>query len=129
MIANIDITGIGKYSPDEPTKKYIRKKIGALDRMVSRHARKTVSAMVRIEEINGEHGNKYEVEVVITVPDQTIKVKDSTLNVLAATDIVERKLAGQLRKYKQNQLPHLGRRGLLARFKRSFEREQDHPAE
>ena len=66
MIANIDITGIGKYSPDEPTKKYIRKKIGALDRMVSRHARKTVSAMVRIEEINGEHGNKYEVEVVIT---------------------------------------------------------------
>ena len=53
MIANIDITGIGKYSPDEPTKKYIRKKIGALDRMVSRHARKTVSAMVRIEEING----------------------------------------------------------------------------
>ena len=122
MIANIDITGIGKYSPDEPTKKYIRKKIGALDRMVSRHARKTVSAMVRIEEINGEHGNKYEVEVVI-------KAKDSTLNVLAATDIVERKLAGQLRKYKQNQLPHLGRRGLLARFKRSFEREQDHPAE
>ena len=85
--------------------------------------------MVRIEEINGEHGNKYEVEVVITVPDQTIKAKDSTLNVLAATDIVERKLAGQLRKYKQNQLPHLGRRGLLARFKRSFEREQDHPAE
>ena len=129
MIANIDITGIGKYSPDEPTKKYILKKIGALDRMVSRHARKTVSAMVRIEEINGEHGNKYEVEVVITVPDQTIKAKDSTLNVLAATDIVERKLAGQLRKYKQNQLPHLGRRGLLARFKRSFEREQDHPAE
>lgn len=124
MIANIDITGVGKYIPDDSTKKYIRKKIGALDRMVTRHARKTISATVRIDEVNGDHGNKYEVEVVLTVPDQTIKAKESTVNVLAATDIVERKLAGQLRKYKQNHLAHLGRRGLLARFKRSFDRER-----
>lgn len=124
MIANIDITGVGGYVLDEPTKKYITKKIGRLDRMVTRHARKTISASVKIEEVNRDNGNKYEVEAIITVPDRVIKAKDSTVNVLAATDIVERKLAGQLRKYKQETVPHVGRRrGILAKFKRSYERE------
>lgn len=123
MIANIEITGIGGYIVDDPTKKYINKKVGALDRLVTRHARKTMSAIVKVEEVNRDHGNKYEVEVILTVPDRTIKAKDSTLNVLAATDIVEQKLASQLRKYKQEQLPHVGRRSILARFKRSYDRE------
>ena len=123
MIANIEITGIGGYIVDDPTKKYINKKVGALDRLVTRHARKTMSAIVKVEEVNRDHGNKYEVEVILTVPDRTIKAKDSTLNVLVATDIVEQKLASQLRKYKQEQLPHVGRRSILARFKRSYDRE------
>lgn len=123
MIANIEVTGIGGYTPDEPSKKYIRKKIGALDRLVTRHARKTMGAVVKVAEVNRDHGNKYEVEVILTVPDKTIKAKDSTLNVLAATDIVEQKLATQLRKYKEERLPHVGRRNILAHFKRSFERE------
>ena len=123
MIANIEITGIGGYIVDDPNKKYINKKVGALDRLVTRHARKTMSAIVKVEEVNRDHGNKYEVEVILTVPDRTIKAKDSTLNVLAATDIVEQKLASQLRKYKQEQLPHVGRRSILARFKRSYDRE------
>lgn len=123
MIANIEITGIGGYIVDDPTKKYINKKVWALDRLVTRHARKTMSAIVKVEEVNRDHGNKYEVEVILTVPDRTIKAKDSTLNVLAATDIVEQKLASQLRKYKQEQLPHVGRRSILARFKRSYDRE------
>ena len=123
MIADIDITGVGGSVLDEPTKKYISKKIGRLDRMVTRHARKTINASVKIEEVNRDNGNKYEVEVIINVPDHVIKAKDSTMNVMAATDIVERKLAGQLRKYKQNSLAHVGRRNVLARFKRSFGRE------
>lgn len=123
MIANIEVTGIGGYAADEPTKKYIRKKIGALDRLVTRHARKTMSAVVKVQEVNRDHGNKYEVEVMLTVPDRVIKAKDSTLNVLAATDIVEQKLAAQLRKYKEEKLPHVGRRNLLSRFKRSYARE------
>ena len=123
MIANIEVTGIGGYAADEPTKKYIRKKIGALDRLVTRHARKTMSAVVKVQEVNRDHGNKYEVEVMLTVPDRVIKAKDSTLNVLAATDIVEQKLAAQLRKYKEEKLPHVGRRNLLSRYKRSYARE------
>ena len=47
------------------------------------------------------------------------------MNVLAAVDIVEAKLNGQLRKYKDDVLAHVGSsRGVLARFKRGFQREQ-----
>ncbi|MFZ1258693.1 MAG: ribosome-associated translation inhibitor RaiA [Candidatus Saccharimonas sp.] len=124
MIAHIDITGVGSYVCDESTKKYIRKKIGTLDRLAPRHARKTMRTEIKIAEVNRDKGNKYEVEVFIHVPDKIITAKDSTMNVLAAVDIVEAKLAAQLRKYKQELIPHVGRRRLLDRFKRSYAREQ-----
>ncbi|NLA43033.1 ribosome-associated translation inhibitor RaiA [Candidatus Saccharibacteria bacterium] len=123
MIEALTITGI-KYEVDDKSKKYIRKKIGALDKYLPRHARKTAKADVKVEQIDRRDGNKYEVEVILTVPNKTITAKDSTLNVLAAVDIVESKLANQLRKYKETRLAHVGKKGLMARFKRSFAREQ-----
>ena len=123
MIANVEITGVGSYIPDEPTKKYIRKKIGALDKKVSRHARKTLRANVKLAEVNRDKGNKYEVEVILYAPDKTLTAKDSTMNILAATDIVEAKLSAQIRKYKEEHIAHVGRRKLLDRFKRSYARE------
>lgn len=123
MITNVEITGVGAYQPDDTTKKYVKKKIGALDRLATRHARKSMHADVKLAEVNRDHGNKYEIEVILTVPDRQITAKDSTMNILAATDIVEAKLATQLRKYKQDSLPHLGRRKLLDRFKRGYARE------
>lgn len=122
MIKDITITGL-KYELTDTTKKYVEKKIGSLDKYLPRHARKSASADVKITQINNPGGNKYEVEVVINVPDKVITAKDSTMNALAAVDIVEAKLNGQIRKYKQTSLPHEGRRSLLARFKRSYERE------
>ena len=123
MIENVDITGVGTYTADDLTKKYIRKKIGSLDRLVPRHARKSIRAEVKIAEVNRDKGNKYEVEVLLYVPDHTITAKDSTMNVLAATDIVEAKLSAQLRKYKDMRVPHVGKRKLLDKFKRSYARE------
>ena len=123
MIANVEITGVGAYTADDLTKKYIRKKIGSLDRLAPRHARKTLRAEVKIAEVNRDKGNKYEVEVLLHIPEKTLTAKDSTMNVLAATDIVEAKLAVQLRKYKESHIPHVGRRKLLDRFKRSYARE------
>ncbi len=122
MIKSIDITGI-KYDLDETTKKYVIKKIGKLDRYLPRRARSSVSAEVKLKEVNREHGNKYEVEVILQVPDKTITAKDSTVNMLAAVDIVEAKIVAQLRKYKQTTISHVGSRRILSRFKRSFERE------
>ncbi len=123
MIENVDITGVGAYKLDDTTSKYIRKKIGSLDRLAPRHARKSMRAEVKVAEVNRDKGNKYEVEVLVFVPDHKITAKDSTLNALAATDIVEAKLAAQLRKYKDAHVPHVGKRKLLDRFKRSYARE------
>ena len=122
MITNLTITGV-KYELNDTTKRYIEKKIGPLDRFLPRHARKSVTADVKIKQIDHPGGNKYEVEVIINVPDKVITAKDSTMNVLAAVDIVETKLNGQLRRYKDDTLALVGRsRGVLAKFKRSFRR-------
>ena len=122
MITSIDITGI-KYEVDDTTKKYVNKKIGRLDRYLPRHARDSVTAEVKLKQVNRDHGNKYEVEVILNVPDKVITAKDSTLNMLAAVDIVEAKLVTQLHKYKDATIGHVGRRAVLSRFKRSYARE------
>lgn len=122
MIKNLTITGI-KYDLTENTKKYVEKKIGSLDKYLPRHARRSASVDVKIRQIDNPGGNKYEVEAIVNVPEKVITAKDSTMNVLAAVDIVEAKLNGQLRKYKQTSVPHIGFRGVLGKFKRSYDRE------
>ena len=119
MIAGIDITGV-KYELDDTTKKYVMKKVGRLDRYIPKHARKSVTAEVKLKEVNRDHGNKYEAEVILHVPHKSLTAKDSTVNMLAAVDIVEAKLVAQLHKYKQT---NTLRRGVLSRFKRSYARE------
>lgn len=123
MISSITITGV-HYDVDDRTKKYVMKKIGRLDRYLPRHARKSVRAEVVLSLVNQKHGNKYQAEVILYVPDKKIEAKDTTVNVLAAVDIVEAKLATQLKKYKQMTVGHLGRRGILSRFKRSYARDR-----
>ncbi len=122
MIKTIEITGF-KYDLDETTKKYVNKKIGRLDRYLPRHARKSVTAEVRLRQVNRDHGNKYEAEIILSVPDKVLAATDSTSNMLAAVDIVESKIVSQLRKYKQTTVAHIGRRGVMSRFKRSYARE------
>lgn len=123
MIQNINITGV-KLDLDITTKKYVIKKIGRLDRYLPKHARKSAVAEVKLKEVNRDHGNKYEAEVILHVPDKRLTAKDTTLNVLAAIDIVEAKLTNQLKKYKDDHVPHIGKnRGVLSRFKRSYARE------
>ena len=48
MIESIVISGV-KYTPDEKTKKYVLKKIARLDRFLPRHARKSVTAEVKLK--------------------------------------------------------------------------------
>lgn len=127
MMKVINITGV-RYTPDELTKRYVRKKIGSLDRYLSRHTRKSATVDIKLKEVNRAHGNKYECDVIMYLPEQTITAKDSTLNMLAAVDIVEEKLRSQLKKYHDTRKDHRGRHDLLGRLKRriyqpSFETE------
>ncbi len=103
MISRIEITG-NKYEVDETTQKYAEKHIGKLDKYLPRHAKKSASARVVISQINGAHDNKYEVEAIVDVPDKTLVAKDQSSNVLAAIDIVEAKLDGQIRRYKTEKI-------------------------
>lgn len=124
MIQSIAISGV-KYEVDERTKRYVTRKIGQLDRFLPRHARKSVTAEVKLKEVNRDHGNKYEAEVILHVPNKQLTAKDSTVNMIAAVDIVEAKISTQLKKYKDMHVAHTGKtRGMLSRFKRSYDREQ-----
>ncbi|HRN90404.1 MAG TPA: ribosome-associated translation inhibitor RaiA [Candidatus Saccharibacteria bacterium] len=122
MLTSTKVTGIG-YQLDGKTNKYVINKIGKLDRFLPRHARRTASAEVRIKQRDGSSGVKYEIEAQIDVPEKMILAKSSGLHVFTAIDEVESKLAAQLRKYKQSQVAHIGRRRILSRFKRSYARE------
>ena len=124
MIQSIAISGV-KYEIDDRTKRYVTRKIGRLDRFLPRHARKSVTAEVKLKQVNRDHGNKYEAEVILFVPDKQLTAKDSTVNMIAAVDIVEAKISAQLKKYKDMHVGHTGKtRAVLSRFKRSYEREQ-----
>jgi putative sigma-54 modulation protein len=122
MAIQIQITGID-YEIDIPTRKYVTKRIGHLYRYLPRRARKIASAEVKLEEVNHDHGNKYEVEIILDVPGKLIAAKDSTGNMIAAIDIVEAKIQSQLDSYKKSSIAHIGRRGVMSRFKRSSKRE------
>lgn len=121
MIKTINVTGV-RYTPDEVTKRYVRKKIGSLDRYLSRHTRKSAQVDIKLKEVNRAHGNKYECDVIMYLPESTITAKDSTLNMLAAVDIVEEKLRAQLKKYHDTRKEHRGRHDLLGRLKRRIHR-------
>lgn len=101
MIASIDISGI-KYTVNPKTNRYVLEKIGKLDRYVPSHVRKSMSADVKLREVNLDYGNKFEAEVILQVPGKVITAKDTTMNMMAAIDIVEAKLIAQLRKYKDS---------------------------
>lgn len=118
MIASIDITGV-KYTVGDQARKYVMRRVARLDRYLPRHARKSVTADVKLKQVNGSHGNKYEAEIILNVPDKRLTAKDSTVNMFAAIDIVEAKLANQLRRYKQATVPYVANRRTLRRGKRA----------
>lgn len=121
MMQAINITGV-RYTPDELTKRYVRKKIGALDRYLSRHTRKSASVDIKLKEVNRAHGNKYECDVIVHLPSATLTAKDSTLNMLAAVDIVEEKLRAQLKKYHDTHKEHRAKHNMIGSIKRRLYR-------
>lgn len=118
MIAHIDVAGINLELGDD-IKKYIRKKVGRLDKYLTRHARASVRVEVKIKQNNDKIGNKYQCEVIVHVPGQPVQAKEATLNMFAAVDIVAEKLKNQLITYKQMHIAHLKERrpSLLKRLR------------
>ena len=113
----LEITGI-HFAVSDKLEAYIQKKIGGLDKYVSRAGRETLRAEVRLKEGKSSDKKEYTCEVTVFLPQETIDAKDSTVNMFAAVDIVETKLKTQLKKYKDTHGSPKLRQRLTNRFRR-----------
>lgn len=103
---------------DNQLRDYVSKKIGGLDRYISRHSRESAHGDVHLKQTNGKDQKTSICEVTLHLPKQTIVIKESAINMYAAVDIVEVKLRQQLQKYKDLHGSGKMHRHLFGRFNR-----------
>lgn len=99
----IDI--MGDMASERKVRRYVEKTITSLERFAGKRDWQDGHAEVVLSLANRPHGNKYEAEVRLHLNDETLTATDSTLNVLAALDIVRAKLARELKKEHSVRLP------------------------
>ncbi len=110
MIEKIEINSI-HAQVDDDLKKYVNKKIGHLDKYLSKHAKVSAHAEVKLKESKTNDKKQCQCEVILHLPHENLMVKESTVNMYAAVDIVEAKLKNQMKKYKEtHESPRLHRR-------------------
>jgi len=120
MIRQIKISGI-RYELTERVEKYVRAKVGRLDRYMPRSARRAVWAETKLTQSVSNKKGKFSCEVILHLPNGNVTAEESTLNMFAAIDIVEAKLKNRLRKYKDKHLDHhkrSRRREIFTRLRR-----------
>ena len=100
MINNIQIQGV-KFTADKELQKYIAKKFGSLERYVPKKARESARIEVFLKESKIKAKKICECEVIMHLPGENIAIKDSTINMFAAVDIVEVTLKNRLKEYKE----------------------------
>ncbi len=124
MIKNIDISA-RNFELNDKTRRYIKSKIGRLDRYMPRRNRKNVRAEVKLIENRRSSNEKYTFETVLHIGRNQLTAKESTINMYAAIDIVEAKLKNQLRKFKEKHLQHrkADRKGIFSRLRRLADRD------
>ncbi len=118
MIQKLEINGV-HADVNERLHKYVLKKIGRLDLYMSRHVRESAHAEVKLKDGKAKDKKRCTCEVILHLPHEILAVKESTINMYAAIDIVEAKLKNQLKKYKDTHSPRLHRK-LMARLKRTL---------
>ena len=104
---------------DANLKKYVSKKIGGLDRYLSRHDRDSAHGEVILKESKTKDHNNFVCEVTLHLPKGIINVKEAALNMYASVDIVETKLKQQIKKHKDLHENGKLHRRLRARFTRN----------
>lgn len=117
MLQKFEVSGV-HMELDEAIQKYVTRKIGHLDKYLSRKSRDSAHAEVQLKESKASNKNHCTCEVTLHLPHETINIKESTLNMYAAIDIVEAKLKQQLRKYKDLHQGGKMHRRLFARVSR-----------
>lgn len=117
MLQRFEIQGV-HVTVDDKLRAYVTKKIGGLDRYLSRHSKESAHAEVHLKVGKTKNNNHCSCEVTLHLPHQNIVIKESALNMYAAVDIVETKLKQQLKKYKDLHGSGKMHRHLFARWRR-----------
>src|SRR3989344_3276880 len=93
---------------------YINEKIGKLDHLLSRHARKSAHAQVKLKRGPGRGKKQFTCEVIIHLPQEMVTTKQIGETISAAVDLAEDKLKNQLKKYKDKHV--LSRRRRISHY-------------
>lgn len=117
MLKKFEIQGVHTVV-DERLKAHVTKKIGGLDKYISRQHRDSAHIEVHLKESKQKGNERCRCEVTLHMPHKNIIVKESAVNMYAAVDIAEAKLKQQLQKYKDRRASGKTRRLLFARFRR-----------
>ena len=115
MIERLEIAGL-HTEVDDDLRKYVVRKIGRLDRFIPRDARPSVHAAIKLKEGKAKDKNARTCEVVMHLPQETLTLKETTVNMFAAVDIVEAKLRAALKRYKDTHGNPRFHRRLINRF-------------
>jgi putative sigma-54 modulation protein len=117
MIKKLEINGV-HVEIDKKLHDYVTKKIGKLDRYMSRKTRESIHAEVFLKESKIKTKKQCTCEVVLHLPKETLTTKETTMNMFAAVDIVEAKLKNLLKKYKDTHYSAKLHRRLFARLRK-----------
>jgi ribosomal subunit interface protein len=93
---------------------YIEQKIGKLDHLLSRHARRSAHVEIKLKSGPGRGKKQFTCEVIIHLPKEMITTHQSAESLTAAIDLAEAKLKNQLKKYKDKHV--MARRHKIKRF-------------
>jgi len=103
---------------DAKMQAYAEKKLGGLEKFVPRADREAASVQVMLEEDpSGREQNNLVCETIVTLPGTKMVVREGTVNIYAAMDIVEAKLKNQLRDHKERNSPRQSRLRALSAWR------------
>ncbi len=116
MIKHFDIT-YDQAAADPAVEKYLKRKIGHVDRYLSRHTQSGTRIEAVLGATNAPNEPGVTCQLTLYLPNKAIRVSETNINMYAAIDIVELKLKQQLQGYRRKRAAGFVRRRLL-RFKR-----------
>lgn len=99
MMQRMELKGV-HLTIDDKLRKYAERKLGGLDRLLSKHSRESAHLEVTLKESTGKGAKRCHCDLTLHLPHENIIIKESTVNMYAAIDIAEAKLKMQLKKYK-----------------------------
>jgi ribosomal subunit interface protein len=117
MLQKFEIQGV-HYVVDDNLRKYVSKKIGGLDKYLSKHSRLSAHGEVFLKESQSKDKVNCICEVTLYLPHQTLNVTETAQNMFAAVDIAEAKLKLQHKKYKDLHQSSKIHQRIIARLRR-----------